>query len=433
MDLKGKLLDFLAFLPEVDGPDKRKAVIALSGFSHVGIYLDWHGSNIVFFTRLLEEFGRRDKESLLQFLEGLSTLPHLGVERQEQAMQLRQAVETLSAEEWQTQFAVVEPGEAGEQKLDADMLATSIVSTVLTPYFKFGKKGLQQEMGAGAMRLAEQIWEKVEAAFSADPGTSALLGVYRTTPETVQTALVPLLQQKLKSDPTVAQDLANLLTSAEQKEEATLRTIINVAQKVGAVKGELVGAVFGKDALPHGANLAVNMQIDEVSGTAIGLVMGGDGDTHIGDRHTYGDQYNAPVDRSDRRQSDNRHIETSGGAYIGGNATAGGNFIGRDKITTTQYGLNGDELAALFDQVYQQIEHHPPDPNVDRDEIEETTRKIQEEVQKGGDANVTKVERWLKTLKEIAPDVLEVIAGVLVNPVAGVADDIRRVAAQMRL
>jgi hypothetical protein len=432
MDLKAKLLDFLAKLPEVDGPDKRKAVVALSGFSHLGIYLDWQGSNVVFFTRLLEELSKRSKASLVQFLVGLSTLPHQGKERQEQTVQLRQAVEALSDEAWQSQFAVAEPVEVAEKKLDADMLATSVVSTVLTPYFTLGKEGMQQQAGTGAVRLAERMWEKVQAAFATDAGTSALLGVYSTTPEAVQTALVPLLQKKLKDDPAFARDLAEQLTSAEQQDEASLRTIINVAQKVGTVKGELVGAVLGKDALPRGANLNVDMQIDEVSGQAIGIVLGGGGDTHVGDRHIHGDEYSAPVDRSDRRQYDNSRIETGGGAFVGGSVSAGGDFVGRDKVTTTHHGLGSDEIAALFNQVYQQIERRPPDPNVDKEEIQETTQKIQEEVQKGEDANVTKVERWLKILKDTAPDVLEVTAGVLVNPVAGVADGIRRVAARMR-
>jgi hypothetical protein len=42
------------------------------------------------------------------------------------------------------------------------------------------------------------------------------------------------------------------------------------------------------------------------------------------------------------------------------------------------------------------------------------------------------VERWFKFLKDLAPDILEVTAAALLNPVAGVAATIKKIAEKAR-
>jgi len=178
-----------------------------------------------------------------------------------------------------------------------------------------------------------------------------------------------------------------------------------------------------------------------------------------------------------------RNINTGGGSYVeGGVNTGGGDFVGRDKVdnrggfnqpnwqvgTVNQgsgavhhtsvggdqlntgdisgtgiaigrgaqahvtQGANAADLASLFAHIYTQIQNRPADPDVDRDEIVDTVQKIEAEAGKGEQANPTRVERWLRTLKEIAPDVLEVTAQALTNPVGGVAEGIRKVAVHLR-
>ena len=90
-------------------------------------------------------------------------------------------------------------------------------------------------------------------------------------------------------------------------------------------------------------------------------------------------------------------------------------------------GLGGEEIARLFESVYQRIEKRPPDPNVDKTELTETVQKIQEETAKGEQANPSKVERWLKNVALMAPDIWDVTVATLANPVAGIAAVIRKV------
>ena len=125
------------------------------------------------------------------------------------------------------------------------------------------------------------------------------------------------------------------------------------------------------------------------------------------------------------------------GDYVGGNKTvtqhAGGDIVGRDKITTTNTttGLSGDQLQQLltaFAAIQKQIDARPEDPNVGKDEIKRTVDDVKTEVQKGGAANPNKVQRWLTGLAAMAPDIFKVTVATLVNPVVGVATAIQLIA-----
>lgn len=165
--------------------------------------------------------------------------------------------------------------------------------------------------------------------------------------------------------------------------------------------------------------------------------------------------------------SDEPKIDTGGGAYIGGGVEIdGGDFVGRDKIdhgdvvhgdkvkgdsitvgdisgstgiaigrgaqASVTSGIGGDELAQLFSAVYRQIEIRPQDPDVDKEELADTVKKIELEAAKGENANPRKVERWLLFLADMAPDIMEVAAATLADPIAGVASVIRKVAEKVK-
>lgn len=206
------------------------------------------------------------------------------------------------------------------------------------------------------------------------------------------------------------------------------------------------------------------------------------GQTLHGPQTNIGGNVQGDVYSGDIGQLGNRTVNTGGGTYVERNVHTGGDFVGRDKIDNRggfhqpgwQVGpvnqgsgdihntdLAGDQfntgtisgtgvaqgrssqthiiqgtsradLASLFAQIYTQIESRPETPDVDKHEIVDTVNKIETEVGKGEDANLNKIERWLRTLKEIAPDVLDVTAQVLVNPVGGVAEGIRKVVVRLR-
>jgi hypothetical protein len=118
--------------------------------------------------------------------------------------------------------------------------------------------------------------------------------------------------------------------------------------------------------------------------------------------------------------------------HVGANARVGQVAAGKNITQTSQEGVGGQDLVSLFNAINKQVDARPEDPNVDKDEIKNTLKQIVDEAGKGNAANPAKIERWLKLLKDIAPDILEVTAAALLNPVAGVAVAVMKVAERLR-
>lgn len=125
-----------------------------------------------------------------------------------------------------------------------------------------------------------------------------------------------------------------------------------------------------------------------------------------------------------------------------------GDIVGGDKINagdisgtginvgsgdqTIHTGLSETEITNLFKPIYQQIESRPEDPDVDKEEMVETVKKIQDEVTKGEEVNQNKVQRWLTTLGQMAPDILDVVTAAILSPATGIAAVVRKVAARAK-
>src|SRR5689334_5272837 len=73
------------------------------------------------------------------------------------------------------------------------------------------------------------------------------------------------------------------------------------------------------------------------------------------------------------------------------------------------------DLVRGFAQINQQIERMPDDPNVDKEELKETVKKIEAEVKKKKSSDPRKVERWLKLLEAMAEDIYQVTKAMLTS------------------
>jgi hypothetical protein len=147
----------------------------------------------------------------------------------------------------------------------------------------------------------------------------------------------------------------------------------------------------------------------EPDASVIGVVLGSErGQVHVGGQQHYGD-------------------EVGGDKIVSTVSGSTGVAVGRGSEATVQQGLMGEDIAKLFATVYQHIQTRPEDPNVDKSELIELIRKVEQEAVKGEAANPTKLERWLKTVAYMAPDIWEVTVASLAHPLAGVATVIRKV------
>jgi hypothetical protein len=109
--------------------------------------------------------------------------------------------------------------------------------------------------------------------------------------------------------------------------------------------------------------------------------------------------------------------------------------VGRDQnVTSGAGGEVAKELVVLnqlLKKVGKQIDRLDKDDD-EKDELKDRVDKIKDEAKKGDEANAGKVERWLRNIAEISDDILDVVTAALLNPAAGVAEVIKKVAQKAR-
>jgi len=136
-------------------------------------------------------------------------------------------------------------------------------------------------------------------------------------------------------------------------------------------------------------------------------------DVSGGDVHAGGD-----IVGRDKVTSTTQHINTGGGAFVGGRVnTSGGKFVGRDDYSTT--GLSGEEIAKLFESIYAKIEARLSTSEADKADLKAEVKDVQAEVAKGEKADEGFLTRHLRNIGRMAPDILEVVLATLANPAVG--------------
>ena len=77
------------------------------------------------------------------------------------------------------------------------------------------------------------------------------------------------------------------------------------------------------------------------------------------------------------------------------------------------------EMEKLFKRLHKKIKTRREDPKVDKSKLESQVKEIEAEAAKGPAADPGKLERWIRTLAKMAPDIVEVMAASLAGPAAG--------------
>jgi hypothetical protein len=105
-------------------------------------------------------------------------------------------------------------------------------------------------------------------------------------------------------------------------------------------------------------------------------------------------------------------IDTGGGAYVAGSVHAGGDFVGRDKITQ---GLSSGDLESLFAPLLEAIaQQAPPDQQA------AAVRQVEElkaEVAKDKDADDSKMAKIVDGLAAMIPGAVGTIVSLFTTPV----------------
>jgi hypothetical protein len=264
MNLKQNLLDLLANLPEVDTVDKRKAFLGFVGFSYLGIYLNWEGSTVVFSSRLVDELSGRGQSIMLQFLDNLPGAPQVGHDRKAKVADLVGTVKALDQASWESEFGAPIEALPIDRAPDLDMLALTVVSTVLVPHFR--------DAGAAGRQAAYRLVERLEQALANDPAAFALWEPFKKSPEALEQFVMPKVKALLEQNQELSQDLA-LLTAVAIKEMTEHKPgEIDVTQRIRLIQGNVLGAAIGMDVI-NGITAKVTQDVDTVAagGNLVGL------------------------------------------------------------------------------------------------------------------------------------------------------------------
>lgn len=124
-------------------------------------------------------------------------------------------------------------------------------------------------------------------------------------------------------------------------------------------------------------------------------------------------------------------INTDGGAFIGGGVnTGGGKFVGRDDHSKT--GLSAEEIQLLFRDIYSAVEQKPNISSDEKADIKTELDEVKQELAKGDKVDETFLQRRLRNIGRIAPDILEVTLATMANPVAGFGLVAKKIADKMK-
>lgn len=134
-----------------------------------------------------------------------------------------------------------------------------------------------------------------------------------------------------------------------------------------------------------------------------------------------------------------RDVTQIGGDYVGGDKITTGNISGAGiaigshaQAIVQQSSSDRAAFTRAFAAIYAAIEERPEDPNVDKAEMSDMVKKIEQEALKGDQANEQKLTRWLRALAAMADDIFEITVAALTGPQAAFATVARKVAEKER-
>jgi hypothetical protein len=108
------------------------------------------------------------------------------------------------------------------------------------------------------------------------------------------------------------------------------------------------------------------------------------------------------------------------------------NIAGGDITTHHTSGLSGPELQQLFDTIYSRIESRQQTPPAQKEDLKAEVQEIQititEAIEKDKKVDEGFLSRRFRNIARMAPDMVDVIAATLANPLAGLGALVKKIA-----
>lgn len=161
--------------------------------------------------------------------------------------------------------------------INAPALATTIVTSFLLPYLKLGLEKIGEKVteklgGAAAdqaVSVTKKVWDRVKSAFSSKQD-QYILKEFEEDPEAAKPLIEAKLKKKLEQDPSLAEDLHQLVNTSGPEGSSTGAQIMNAhiagildargANFSNSSKVKLAGVMIDKDQ----ANISAQDTEDEI-------------------------------------------------------------------------------------------------------------------------------------------------------------------------
>ncbi len=125
-----------------------------------------------------------------------------------------------------------------------------------------------------------------------------------------------------------------------------------------------------------------------------------------------------------------KKVNTEGGAYIGGNVdTGGGKFVGRDDNSVS---LKESSVENAFSLIFDRIDENKKISIQDKGDIKSELKEIKTELLRGTKANESFIQRRLRNIRRMSPDILDIILAAMINPAAGLGLVAKKVAEKIK-
>lgn len=142
--------------------------------------------------------------------------------------------------------------------------------------------------------------------------------------------------------------------------------------------------------------------------TGSGAIAQGPGARAVGARGVYvGGQNTGPIHTGTQ-------VNTGGGAYVGGHVNAGGDFVGRDKIT---HGVSPGDLEPLFATLLAAVARGAPAEA--KAAAVQQVQELKTEVAKGKQADDGRVAKLVDGLAGLVPKAVGAVVSTFASPILG--------------
>lgn len=115
-----------------------------------------------------------------------------------------------------------------------------------------------------------------------------------------------------------------------------------------------------------------------------------------------------------------------GSVIIGGNVDRSNIVVGDNNVVSNQVA----QIAPLFKVIFEAVESQPNLTPSEKEDVKAELQEVQTALEEP-QPDETFIGRRLRNIKRMAPEIVEVAVATLTNPVGGVAEVIKRIAAKM--